>query len=240
VTKQEVNKILCQYEKTIKSSINKVNIDLSLLTRRCVTIQDIQQEVYIKLWHLLETVYEPKYDLTTFIEFQSAWNAKKIVSNLRRSARCFTGSLSMSKKSGSQQAKIDDRKFSLNSNYRYYHTDNEYYLNCDDEYTSGYAKKEKAYLPDALIDNSYQYISGILDNEYIITAAIKQLDEMYDKDIYSRVLIFILNNQDKLCEKNLCETLMKEFNYKSVLGIRNILHRIYSVVYSILDDYNNI
>ncbi len=224
----DVNKVLIEKEHLIKNGINKVNIAKGFLESRCITIDDIYQEVLIKLWRLLEDFYDEKYDLDRFIEFQAAWNAKKILSNLKRSARCFTGSLSNNKKKGSQQSKIDDAKSSI---FNIIGEKRSKIL--DEDRRDGDKMISRYEIPDS----SYETLGEDIDIFYLIDEVNKRL-ELLSKSTYKDMFNFIIINQDLFTEANIYQILMEKFNYKTKDGIKNIIEKIREVVKDVVEEYN--
>lgn len=233
LNRTEVNQILQKYSKLIDESILKVNIDYNLLHKRCITIDDVKQEVYIKLWERLENYYNSDYDLERFLSFHAIFHTKFVLSNLRRSSTCFVGSMNTVNKSG--QSKIDNVKISLSDLV-------DYALGKEERDNFHCINKQMLEVSDL----SYLVAGENLDYDYIISEIKKRLlnqdkeNKNYNK-IYVDVFEYIINNYNLLYDKITLQLIIAEkFNYKTRGGVRYILNRIKQVMYDVIIEYMSI
>lgn len=235
---QEVNTILIKYKPLIDNAIIKIGVDYRLLDNRCITLDDLKQEVYIKLWERLENYYDPKYDLERFLSFHASFHAKFIISNLRRSSSCLIGSLDPYRKSG--QAKIDNHKV-------YFSKIMEAFVNFPTENYNqdflNYHNNVPFLGHNTLVDNSYLIMGESIDYSYII-AEIKyrlleqtKVNKKYNQ-IYADIFDFIIDNYNLLHDKTTLQLIIAEkFNYKTRGGVRYILNKIKQIMYEVITEY---
>jgi hypothetical protein len=221
----EINKILTQKEKEIKKNI-RLSISygfpsyLNLLRSRCITLDDVYQEVMIKLWFLLRDVYNERYNLDVFLMFQTSWNAKRFMSNLTRSSSCFFG---YGKSPYSGQSNVDNNKDSL------------------DTIISNNVDEKPQVLPKLLWQDFNFDVSS--DYEILVEEVIKRLRKKYSnkkfgyKSDYVNIFIYLLTNPEGFSDKNVYNNLSSIFNYKSVDGMKFVLKRIIKTTEEVLKEH---
>jgi len=249
------NEVLKKYDYLIIKGVKKVNIHPYFLKSRCITYDDIIQEVRIKIWKLIETTYKQEYDLENFILYQSSWNAYKIIRNLKRSSRGFTGTLSsVTTKSGSLQAKIDDNKIRFSDlrslqDLPY----NEDFHNVNDCFESELGCMEEDPANSKIIDNSYLNFGGEFDYNYLVDRILKKIEERYKsinyelpylhdleslKQTYIAVFIMLIEEPDLFSDSNVYSIIKQKIGYKSELGVKLIVDKIREIAKEVIDEYN--
>jgi hypothetical protein len=223
LTDKECNELLKKYDRLIVEGVSRIFITGYFLNSRCITKDDIIQEVRIKVWQLLKYKYDGSTDLETFILFQSSWNAVKICSNLYRSSSSFFGSRGKQGK-GSQQSQIDNNKFSISNHIDNYLADNLLEARFEN-----------------LIDSSYMFYGLDIDMEYLIKEVNKQIDFLTTKEntkiIYKAIFNSILTNPKLFNDKNMCNDLAEEYKY-TYAGINLIIKKLQDIILDVLIAYN--
>ena len=241
MTTEEINDILIKYNKLIIKNVNKVNINKRFLAIKCIQIEDIIQEVRIKLFILLRDVYDDRFDLENFVTYQAAWNTKKIYNNIVRSSSCFFGtSRKRGSRGGSKQSIIDYNKEPIDKYLHNTHRKD--------------ALNRKDPMPECLLNMEFEKAGSNIDYEFLVDEVIKRLTADYNKptykesdyellkDIYINIFIMLLNeeihlhyNQTK--DENTCSFLAKKFNYTPA-GIRTIINKIKVIILDVIKEYN--
>ena len=227
MTDIEINLVLCKYDKVICNAINKMNLSYTFLANRCITKDDLLQEVRISLWKLLKNKYDPeKLDIKSFLDYQAAWNARMFLRNLKKSARCFTGSKNDIKKSGSIQARIDDNKIHLSTIdfFKSFINDN------DDRYLNN--KTESSYLTDN--QENINKIDNEIDYSLIINNILKKMIELNFTEQQKNIFLFIVDNIDLLNDEELINIIHFKFKMKNIFKTKALILKIKKVIKSVL------
>lgn len=206
------NKILKEYYDFIYKTVVSFKISDDLLAKRCITIDDIVQEVLIKLWKLLENIYEEQYDLKTFIGFQAYLNTKWIVYNLYKSSSGFT--TCEVKTTYSSQIKIDDNKMKFNENVLLHH-------------------------PLFIDNDSFEEYGLSIDYKNLIKKIESTLLKKFNTDVYYKTFYYLIHEPDIFSQDTIYNVLKEKLNYKSITTIKNILSEVLSVIEKAIYEYEN-
>jgi hypothetical protein len=250
MTTEEINGILIKYNKLILKNINKVNINKHFLSKICVELEDIVQEVRIKLFFLLRDVYDSRFDIENFVAYQSAWNAKKIYNNLYRSSNCFYGTSRVQGTRGNRnsgQSFVDANKERVDK----------YLVDCVSNKNGGQniGKKKRQPMPKSLINMEFEQAGNKIDYDYLVNEVINRLSVDYDKanyykdneyeklkDIYIDIFIMLINEEIYLHfneseDNSVYYALAKKFDY-TYPGIMTIVNKIKVIVNEVVKEYN--
>jgi len=227
----EVNIILTKYDKVICSAINKMNLNYAFLDNRCITKDDLLQEVRISLWKLLKDTYDPeKTDIETFLNYQAVWNARMFLRNLKKSARCFTGTKSDTKKSGSMQARIDDNKlmiFDIHKNNK--HTKPDESIGEKDDTDT---RLNDFYFSDNEIEVSK--LDSSIDYDLLVKKVLSEMTKLNFTHIHKDIFIFMAKNLDSLNDKDFLDNIRIRFKIKNINKTKKIVNRIKEIIKNVM------
>jgi len=225
---RQINKILIEYDSIIKHNVKKLIKNNSFLDSRCITVDDIIQEVRIRIWQLLQEKYNAKYDLGIFIGYQSDWNAKRIMNNLYRTSTTFTSCLKKKQGKGPHQAMIDNSKD--------YFSDLEKKAYMVDDFDKSTNK-----LDIILSNNDYEFYGFDIDYNYLKENVYKKINTSITQNsakvFYTEIFDLIVDNPVLFSEKNLYKEISKKYDY-TVDAIRLIHKQLIKIVYSVIEEYN--
>lgn len=223
-----INKVLKENEKLIKDNIdNALNYNIGYDNKRkflanlSIEKDDIFQEVCIKLWKLLENEYNPKYDLKTFIGYQSIKHATWLIRNLTRTGTAFTGSTDYY----SHRGTIDKSKVSLNGITELFEVD---------EPNNKFIHKN-----NILVDDSYLFFGEELDSYYLIDKVCKNLNN----EKLVNIFLFILNNQSLFSKSykanNILSVIKQHFGYTTEEGAGWAYKKVLEAALPVIEEYKS-
>jgi hypothetical protein len=231
----DVNKVLTDYEPIIKKNVDTaLNFIIGVSNRdkflsdRCITEDDIFQEVCIKLWELLVDVYDDKYDLDNFIGYQTIKHATWIIQNIRRSGNFFTGT---ERYANTSLAFIDKHKLSIHEISQMFDK--------DDPEASIVTKYQD------FQNNEYLTFGGDIDYYILIDEVIlniKNDPSIRDSQKLIDIFLLMLNEPELFSDlhgsKNKIYVVKQKFGYTTDHGARLALKRIETVVINVLKKYS--